>query len=502
MQISCPGCKSRIQVPDERIKAEGTKVKCGKCSKVFTVRKKSAASGAAPARKSVAKAAAPATPPPADDGSNPFTGDNFGAEMDNFKTQLRPMGGEREDDLFGDSESLSKSPSRDASVDDLFGSAEDLAPPDPETQAPEDPLGDSDEDPLDRFVADIRGTRDEQSTEEENEQPRAPSGPTRDESVDDMFGDPMRDERGDDFDDMLDEAPEPAARDHGSADDIDALFDDPGEDPEKPAIEKDKLDALFSEEEEAPAPSPEKLMEEVSSPSPEPDPKPEPSPEEIGERMNLEPALTEEDAPEAPVENKVPPKKAAPRRKLVSKRLVVLLILLLMVGGGTGLFFTVPEARHTAEQLFARIPVDRVLALLPANRPEPPPPRPLLSATVGQQQKVTGVRGDELYVVEGRVRNDYDGSRSFMQLRGYLYDADDQVIAFRDVFAGNRLSINEIRTVNRVRIDESLNRSVGDGLSNFNVQPGETIPFQIVFYDVPPEIERVEVEPIGSEPGS
>jgi len=37
MKVSCPNCETKYNLPDERIAAGGTKVKCSKCKHVFTV---------------------------------------------------------------------------------------------------------------------------------------------------------------------------------------------------------------------------------------------------------------------------------------------------------------------------------------------------------------------------------------------------------------------------------------------------------------------------------
>ncbi|KKK88694.1 hypothetical protein LCGC14_2740560, partial [marine sediment metagenome] len=55
MVVGCPKCKVQLKVADEKIKPEGLKIKCPKCSTVLMVRKPAAAP-AAP----TAPAAAPA----------------------------------------------------------------------------------------------------------------------------------------------------------------------------------------------------------------------------------------------------------------------------------------------------------------------------------------------------------------------------------------------------------------------------------------------------------
>ena len=37
MIIQCPECQARFKLADEKIKPEGTKVRCSKCQHIFTV---------------------------------------------------------------------------------------------------------------------------------------------------------------------------------------------------------------------------------------------------------------------------------------------------------------------------------------------------------------------------------------------------------------------------------------------------------------------------------
>ncbi len=68
MVVGCPKCKVQLKVADEKIKPEGLKIKCPKCSTVLMVRKPATAPQAPAAPKPTpqpAPAAPAATPAPA-----------------------------------------------------------------------------------------------------------------------------------------------------------------------------------------------------------------------------------------------------------------------------------------------------------------------------------------------------------------------------------------------------------------------------------------------------
>src|SRR4051812_6140816 len=59
MLVSCPKCESRYKLPDEKIRPQGTKVRCPRCQHTFHVHKEEAkAPDAAPFKR--------AAPPPLD----------------------------------------------------------------------------------------------------------------------------------------------------------------------------------------------------------------------------------------------------------------------------------------------------------------------------------------------------------------------------------------------------------------------------------------------------
>lgn len=494
MQIGCPACKTKITVPDEKIKPEGTKVKCGKCSKIFTVKKKStekaapekaaaaaddddlfgppATAAPAPAPPPAAPAAAPAfdaaaelglgqSSAPVDD--DYLGGDNFGAEMDNYKTQIRQVSS-RDSSMFGSSDDLD---GKAAKREDTAGLFDTDQAPKPRTQPPP-------------AKADLDSLFDEPAAPAPNKP--APAMPAK-ESLDDLFGKGL-DDPADELADKLREAKPKKGRE-----DIDALFDRGEPEPKASNAERD----AFFDDEPAPAPPPRR----EAPPAPK-----GPSAEELAATMKLEPALKEEDIPKPPPPR---PAEAQPAAQAKKRAFPVKALALgvggLLVAGGIGAAVLVPAINKplmaAAAPLFDY--VDRMLASKPAT----PTGAPItLAVTVTGGRAVVGGRGDKLYVIEGRVRNDYPGARSFIKLRGKLIGADGAALASREVFAGNLLNDEEIRGLDRVKIDGILNRSVGGGLQNFNVPAGSEIPFQIVFYDVEQPVSQQQVEPIGSEPGS
>jgi hypothetical protein len=140
---------------------------------------------------------------------------------------------------------------------------------------------------------------------------------------------------------------------------------------------------------------------------------------------------------------------------------------------------------------------------LEPKKPEPKESEPKeLTAIVSSSRKVTDSRGAPLYVIDGNVTNNYAGPRSFIKLKATITSADGAMLGSREVFAGNALPDEEIRNLERAKIDGKLNTAPGAGLRNFNVPASTSIPFQVIFYDVAQSVQTQTVEAVSSEPGT
>lgn len=95
----------------------------------------------------------------------------------------------------------------------------------------------------------------------------------------------------------------------------------------------------------------------------------------------------------------------------------------------------------------------------------------------------------QVYVVSGEVVNTLNTPVNYLKLRVY-YISDGTNIFIQELFAGNTLSKREIKNSSFNTLQAKLNRKNGDisyddadnldGL-NFDIQPGEVIPFYSVF---------------------
>jgi hypothetical protein len=70
------------------------------------------------------------------------------------------------------------------------------------------------------------------------------------------------------------------------------------------------------------------------------------------------------------------------------------------------------------------------------------------------------------------------------------------------VFCGNKFDDTALKTMSFAAIEEAMNNQFGDSLSNMNVAAGASIPFTIVFRNLPEGLANINVEVVDSNPGA
>lgn len=104
----------------------------------------------------------------------------------------------------------------------------------------------------------------------------------------------------------------------------------------------------------------------------------------------------------------------------------------------------------------------------------------------------------ELLVINGDAVNLYKTSRAALQVRGTILGGNNQKLATKTAFAGNRLTDKQLLEMTAEKIDAAMNNQFGDSLINLEVPAGRPIPFTIVFVNPPAEGKDFGVEPVGS----
>ncbi|MBI4746735.1 MAG: zinc-ribbon domain-containing protein [Deltaproteobacteria bacterium] len=104
-----------------------------------------------------------------------------------------------------------------------------------------------------------------------------------------------------------------------------------------------------------------------------------------------------------------------------------------------------------------------------------------------------------IFVITGMAVNNTNKARSFFQVRGILFSKKGEKLIQKEVFCGNVFSSKELTTLPRAKIEVDLINKVGSKLSNINLAPGKSVPFTIIFFDLPQDTAEFSVEVVGSQ---
>ena len=182
-------------------------------------------------------------------------------------------------------------------------------------------------------------------------------------------------------------------------------------------------------------------------------------------------------------EEQIPVEKAAkPKKRLGTPVLVAALVVILLGGGFSALValnrmgitipfvsgFFAPEVADSGNLNITALSINsRFVADHPAGR---------------------------LFVISGKVRNDYPDPRSFIRVTGKIFSQGKKLAQTLTVPCGNVLNDQELASLGLDEIKARLNIPAGDKKTNINVAPGGSVPFMVVFADLPEDLEEFTLE--------
>jgi len=103
-----------------------------------------------------------------------------------------------------------------------------------------------------------------------------------------------------------------------------------------------------------------------------------------------------------------------------------------------------------------------------------------------------------LCVVRGQVRNNYDHPRSAIRVTAKLFKKDKTQAKAATVYAGNVLASQDLLVKDIAAISAALKTKEGVNNQNVGVKPGQTVPFMVVFDNLPDNLDEYSVEVAGS----
>ena len=109
-------------------------------------------------------------------------------------------------------------------------------------------------------------------------------------------------------------------------------------------------------------------------------------------------------------------------------------------------------------------------------------------------------KAGKLFVVKGSITNNYPDKRSFIRVRSNILDSKGKVVKSKIAYAGNTVGDKELLSLSMVEINNRLMNKFGKDKVNTNILPNSSIPFMIIFSNLPENISEFTVESISSFP--
>jgi predicted Zn finger-like uncharacterized protein len=112
-------------------------------------------------------------------------------------------------------------------------------------------------------------------------------------------------------------------------------------------------------------------------------------------------------------------------------------------------------------------------------------------------------KAGDLFIIKGTVINNDSESRSYILLKGGILDKENKPVIEETVYAGNNFSDDQLKQMSKEEIKTAMQNRSGTDNSDVDVKPGASVPFMIIFTDLPEKSKLVylTVEAVNSSIG-
>ena len=116
-----------------------------------------------------------------------------------------------------------------------------------------------------------------------------------------------------------------------------------------------------------------------------------------------------------------------------------------------------------------------------------------------RQYFVSNEKIGQLFVIEGKARNDFSVPKELFRIEASLFDASGQVVESKEFLAGNTVSLFQLQILSAAELESALSARVGILTNNTNVRPGADVQFMVVFPNPPEIVQEYGLKVIGAQ---
>ncbi len=99
-----------------------------------------------------------------------------------------------------------------------------------------------------------------------------------------------------------------------------------------------------------------------------------------------------------------------------------------------------------------------------------------------------------LFVIHGKIKNEYDHPRSFVKITAKLYKKGQKLAKSTTVYCGNVIPELDLKRMDIAAINKRMKNKYGIKRSNLKIKTGKMVPFMIVFDKLPNNLDEYTVE--------
>ncbi len=104
-----------------------------------------------------------------------------------------------------------------------------------------------------------------------------------------------------------------------------------------------------------------------------------------------------------------------------------------------------------------------------------------------------------LLVIQGKAVNHFNRPKALIKIEATLYDDKGNILKKKQILCGNTLSLFQLQSWPKKRLEDELNSKVGILMKNTNIPPGGSVDFMVIFYNPPSNMSEYGVRVIQAE---
>ena len=219
----------------------------------------------------------------------------------------------------------------------------------------------------------------------------------------------------------------------------------------------------------------------------------EPEPEVIETPATVAAPEAEEPAAEATEPEEEVQHTPKTKKRKTSKLMILLLLIILMIAGAYGYFFVTLGTTDVMKM------IENIQQKL---TPPTTSQQGEIRINTTQSYYIDNDIAGQLFVIQGVATNDFATAQSELCVKATLYQKKGAPLIHQNAYCGNIIAKEVLMSASVKDLTDQMTNPFGAALSNVNIGSGQSIPFMIVFSDLPEELNEFSVEPASSKAAS